>query len=125
MAPFHSPWTWTRLYFGSNAFSIHEVDWRLQVALDYANWRIHLSFDVDALDPSVTPSAGTPDGSSHMVCTLLMNGQVSNGQTISSYMKLFRVKSNVKSTTSTHQNSAYGLVFCGFQRQKDIQSSEH
>ncbi|KAG1859334.1 hypothetical protein DFJ58DRAFT_840200 [Suillus subalutaceus] len=58
MAPSHSPWTWTSLYFGSNAFNIHEVDWRLQVALDYANWRIHLSFDNDALDPVFAPNAG-------------------------------------------------------------------
>lgn len=54
------------------AFSMHEVDKYgigkvVDMALDYVNGGegkrqrpIHLSFDVDALDPSVAPSTGTP-----------------------------------------------------------------
>lgn len=51
------------------AFSMHEVDKYgigkvVDMALDHVNPRrdrpIHLSFDVDALDPSVAPSTGTP-----------------------------------------------------------------
>ena len=51
------------------AFSMHEVDkWGIgkvvEMALDHVNPNrdlpIHLSFDVDALDPSVAPSTGTP-----------------------------------------------------------------
>jgi len=54
---------------GIKAFSMHEVDrWGIgkvvEMALDYVNPKrdkpIHLSFDVDALDPSVAPSTGTP-----------------------------------------------------------------
>ncbi len=48
---------------------MHEVDrWGIgrvvEMALDHVNPErtrpIHLSFDVDALDPSVAPSTGTP-----------------------------------------------------------------
>lgn len=51
------------------AFSMHEVDKYgigkvVDMALDHVNpdrkKPIHLSFDVDALDPSVAPSTGTP-----------------------------------------------------------------
>jgi arginase len=51
------------------AFSMHEVDRYgigkvVEMALDHVNPKrdlpIHLSFDVDALDPSVAPSTGTP-----------------------------------------------------------------
>lgn len=51
------------------AFSMHEIDKYgigkvVEMALDYVNPNrdvpIHLSFDVDALDPSVAPSTGTP-----------------------------------------------------------------
>jgi len=54
---------------GIKAFSMHEVDKFgigkvVQMALDHVNPHrdrpIHLSFDVDALDPSVAPSTGTP-----------------------------------------------------------------
>lgn len=54
---------------GIKAFSMHEVDkWGIgrvvEMALDHVNPErnrpIHLSFDVDALDPSVAPSTGTP-----------------------------------------------------------------
>jgi len=54
---------------GIKAFSIHEVDRYgigkvMEMALDHINpgrnRPIHLSFDVDALDPSVAPSTGTP-----------------------------------------------------------------
>ena len=54
---------------GIKAFSMHEVDkygiGRVgEMALDHVNpgrkLPIHLSFDVDALDPSVAPSTGTP-----------------------------------------------------------------
>jgi arginase len=54
---------------GIKAFSMHEVDKYgigkvVQMALDHVNPNrdapIHLSFDVDALDPSVAPSTGTP-----------------------------------------------------------------
>jgi len=54
---------------GIKAFSMHEVDrWGIgrvvEMALDHVNPNrdlpIHLSFDVDALDPSVAPSTGTP-----------------------------------------------------------------
>lgn len=51
------------------AFSMHHVDKYgigkvVEMALDHVNPNrdrpIHLSFDVDALDPSVAPSTGTP-----------------------------------------------------------------
>lgn len=54
---------------GIKAFSMHEVDKYgigkvVDMALDHVNPKrdrpIHLSFDVDALDPSVAPSTGTP-----------------------------------------------------------------
>jgi arginase len=54
---------------GIIAFSMHEVDRYgigkvVELALDHVNPNrnlpIHLSFDVDALDPSVAPSTGTP-----------------------------------------------------------------
>jgi arginase len=54
---------------GIRAYSMHEVDKYgigrvVEMALDYVNpdrtLPIHLSFDVDALDPSVAPSTGTP-----------------------------------------------------------------
>lgn len=54
---------------GIKAFSMHEVDRYgigkvVEMALDAFNPNrdlpIHLSFDVDALDPSVAPSTGTP-----------------------------------------------------------------
>ncbi|KAI8333951.1 arginase [Chlamydoabsidia padenii] len=55
--------------FGIKAFSMHHVDKYgigkvVEMALDAVNpgrdRPIHLSFDVDALDPSVAPSTGTP-----------------------------------------------------------------
>ena len=51
------------------AFSMHEIDKYgigqvMEMALDHItparDMPIHLSFDVDALDPSVAPSTGTP-----------------------------------------------------------------
>ncbi|KAI0690578.1 hypothetical protein BC835DRAFT_1363861, partial [Cytidiella melzeri] len=54
---------------GIKAFSMHEVDRYgighvVEMALDHVNPTrerpIHLSFDVDALDPTVAPSTGTP-----------------------------------------------------------------
>jgi len=54
---------------GIKAFSMHEVDkWGIgrvvEMALDHVNPKrdlpVHLSFDVDALDPTVAPSTGTP-----------------------------------------------------------------
>lgn len=54
---------------GIKAFSMHEVDKYgigrvVEMALDHVNPSrdkpIHLSFDVDALDPTVAPSTGTP-----------------------------------------------------------------
>jgi arginase len=54
---------------GIKAFSMHEVDRYgigkvVEMALDHVNPNrdlpIHLTFDVDALDPSVAPSTGTP-----------------------------------------------------------------
>lgn len=54
---------------GIKAFSMHEVDKYgigkvVEMALDHINPNrdspIHLSFDVDALDPTVAPSTGTP-----------------------------------------------------------------
>lgn len=54
---------------GIKAFSMHEVDKFgigkvVEMALDHVNPHrdkpIHLTFDVDALDPSVAPSTGTP-----------------------------------------------------------------
>jgi arginase family enzyme len=54
---------------GIKAFSMHEVDKYgigkvMEMALDAVNpgrdRPIHLTFDVDALDPSVAPSTGTP-----------------------------------------------------------------
>jgi len=55
--------------YGIKAFSMHEVDKYgigkvVEMALDTVNpdrnRPIHLSFDVDALDPTVAPSTGTP-----------------------------------------------------------------
>jgi len=54
---------------GIRAFSMHDVDKHgigavVEMALDHVNpgreRPIHLSFDVDALDPTVAPSTGTP-----------------------------------------------------------------
>jgi len=54
---------------GIKAFSMHEIDKYgigrvVELALDAVNPNrdrpIHLSFDVDALDPTVAPSTGTP-----------------------------------------------------------------
>ena len=54
---------------GIKAYSMHEVDKYgigrvVEMALDHVNpgrkHPIHLSFDVDALDPTVAPSTGTP-----------------------------------------------------------------
>ncbi|CDO74321.1 hypothetical protein BN946_scf184449.g6 [Trametes cinnabarina] len=54
---------------GIKAFSMHDVDKYgigpvVEMALDHVNpgrkRPIHMSFDVDGLDPSVTPSTGTP-----------------------------------------------------------------
>lgn len=54
---------------GIKAFSMHDVDKHgigkvVEMALDLVNpdrtRPIHLSFDVDALDPTVAPSTGTP-----------------------------------------------------------------
>lgn len=54
---------------GIKAFNMHDVDKHgigrvVELALDHVNPArdrpIHLSFDVDALDPSVAPSTGTP-----------------------------------------------------------------
>lgn len=54
---------------GIISFSMHEVDRYgigkvVELALNHVNPNrnlpIHLSFDVDALDPSVAPSTGTP-----------------------------------------------------------------
>ena len=54
--------------YGIKAFSMHEIDKHgigtvVKMALDYINPNgdrpIHLSFDVDALDPTVAPSTGT------------------------------------------------------------------
>ena len=54
---------------GIKAFSMHEIDKYgigkvVEMALDAVNPNrdlpIHLSFDVDALDPTVAPSTGTP-----------------------------------------------------------------
>jgi arginase len=56
---------------GIKAFSMFHVDKYgigkvVEMALDHVNperkFPIHLSFDVDALDPSVAPSTGTPVG---------------------------------------------------------------
>lgn len=55
--------------YNIKAYSMHEVDKYgigkvVDMALDHVNPKrdlpIHLSFDVDALDPSVAPSTGTP-----------------------------------------------------------------
>ncbi|KAI9503082.1 Arginase, catabolizes arginine to ornithine and urea [Coemansia spiralis] len=54
---------------GIKAFSMHDVDKHgigkvVEMALDHVNkdrsLPIHMSFDVDALDPSVAPATGTP-----------------------------------------------------------------
>lgn len=61
---------------GIKAFSMHHVDkWGIgqvvEMALDHVNPKrdlpVHLSFDVDALDPSVAPSTGTPVSVLHMM----------------------------------------------------------
>lgn len=66
---------------GIRAFSMHEVDRHgigrvVEMALDHVNPArdrpIHLSFDVDALDPSVAPSTGTPVG----ICSAVRAGCV-------------------------------------------------
>lgn len=54
---------------GIKAYSMHDVDKYgigrvVEMALDHVNKErkrpVHLSFDVDALDPTVAPSTGTP-----------------------------------------------------------------
>jgi arginase len=54
---------------GIKAFSMHEIDRYgigkvVDMAMDHVNPQrtlpVHLSFDVDALDPTVAPSTGTP-----------------------------------------------------------------
>jgi arginase len=67
---------------GIKAFSMHEVDkfgigTVVEMALDHVNPNrdlpIHLSFDVDALDPSVAPSTGTPVSNQLLLeCSYLM-----------------------------------------------------
>jgi arginase len=61
---------------GIKAFSMHEIDKFgigkvVDMALDAVNPNrdlpIHLSFDVDALDPSVAPSTGTPVSETSLV----------------------------------------------------------
>lgn len=61
------------------AFSMHEVDRYgigkvVEMALDHVNPErklpIHLSFDVDALDPTVAPSTGTPVNNLHNLVVL-------------------------------------------------------
>jgi|ERR1700722_13197257 len=65
--------------YGIKAFSMHEVDKYgigpvVEMALDYVTPKrdlpIHLSFDVDALDPSVAPSTGTPVRRPYVTFTL-------------------------------------------------------
>jgi len=74
-------------------FSMHEVDKYgigkvVQMALDHVNpgrhRPIHLSFDVDALDPSVAPSTGTPVSivfKNHPIAILTIGYQVRGGLT--------------------------------------------
>lgn len=66
---------------GIKAFSMHEVDKYgigkvVEMALDHVNplrdRPIHLSFDVDALDPSVAPSTGTPVRNELRRCFMLI-----------------------------------------------------
>jgi arginase len=73
------------------AFSMHEVDKYgigkvVEMALDHVNpgrnFPIHLSFDVDALDPSVAPSTGTPVSQSFFILRsgrLITSRQVRGG----------------------------------------------
>lgn len=76
------------------AFSMHEVDKYgigkvVELALDHVNpgrnLPIHLSFDVDALDPTVAPSTGTPVSvnkaafTSHISYSILLDIKVRGG----------------------------------------------
>ena len=63
------------------AFSMHHVDKYgigrvVEMALDHVNPHrnrpIHLSFDVDALDPTVAPSTGTPVSSGALSSLVLL-----------------------------------------------------
>ena len=72
------------------AFSMHEVDKYgigkvVEMALDHVNPErklpIHLSFDVDALDPSVAPSTGTPARYVHFLFSKRSPGYVGTWRT--------------------------------------------
>ncbi|TFL07287.1 arginase [Pterulicium gracile] len=99
------------------AFSMHEVDKYgiskvVELALDHVNPNrdlpIHLSLDVDALDPSVTPSTGTPvrggltfrEG--HYVCEAIYETGLMIG------LDIMEVNPSVSDTASVTQTVAVG-----------------
>lgn len=43
------------------AHQIHQNDTWMQKAIDLLNERVYITFDLDALDPSIMPSTGTPE----------------------------------------------------------------
>ncbi|PPQ98831.1 hypothetical protein CVT24_003385 [Panaeolus cyanescens] len=99
------------------AFSMHEVDKYgigkvVEMALDHVNPQrdrpIHLSFDVDALDPSVAPSTGTPvrggltfrEG--HYICEAICETGLLVG------LDLMEVNPSLADETSVQQTVAVG-----------------
>ncbi|KDQ61120.1 hypothetical protein JAAARDRAFT_152191 [Jaapia argillacea MUCL 33604] len=99
------------------AFSMHEVDKYgigkvVEMALDHVNPKrdrpIHLSFDVDALDPSVAPSTGTPvrggltfrEG--HYICEAIYE----TGLLVA--LDLMEVNPSLEDAASVHQTVAVG-----------------
>jgi arginase len=73
---------------GIRAFSMHEVDKYgigkvVEMALDHVNpdrkLPIHLSFDVDALDPTVAPSTGTPVRTCYWLFKNVESGMLRDG----------------------------------------------
>ncbi|KAG5720872.1 Arginase [Termitomyces sp. T112] len=99
------------------AFSMHEVDKYgigkvVEMALEHVNPRrdrpIHMSFDVDALDPSVAPSTGTPvrggltfrEG--HYICEAIYETGLLVG------LDLMEVNPSLADATSVHQTVQVG-----------------
>ncbi|KAF8163424.1 arginase [Crassisporium funariophilum] len=99
------------------AFSMHDVDKYgigkvVEMALDHVNPNrdrpIHLSFDVDALDPSVAPSTGTPvrggltfrEG--HYICEAI------NETGLLVALDLMEVNPSLADEASVHQTVAVG-----------------
>jgi len=102
---------------GILSFSMHHIDKHgigkvVELALDHVNPNrdrpIHLSFDVDALDPSVAPSTGTPvrggltfrEG--HYICEAVAE----TGLLVA--LDIMEVNPSIKDSVAVHQTVAVG-----------------